>query len=137
MNEALRQVLKQSIKQRGSNITPERLRFDFNFDRKLSEEEKKQVEEWINDKIERGLEVVREEVPLEEALKSGAHGEFGAKYPPVVSVYTILDEEGKEISKEICTGPHVSNTGELGTFKIKKEQSSSAGIRRIKAILEK
>lgn len=136
LNEALRKVLNKSIKQRGSNITPERLRFDFNFDRKLTEEEKKEVEEWINDKIKRGLEVKREEMPLEKALKSGAHGEFGAKYPSVVSVYTILDEKGGVISKEICTGPHISNTSELGVFRIKKENSSSAGVRRIKAILE-
>lgn len=129
--EALRRVLKQDIKQRGSNITAERLRFDFNFDRKLTDEEKKAVEEEVNQVIQERLEVVREELPLKEAFKRGAHGEFGAKYPEKVSVYFIGD-----YSKEICGGPHVGNTSELGKFRIKKEQSSSAGVRRIKAVLE-
>jgi alanyl-tRNA synthetase len=130
--EALRQVLKdKSIIQKGSNITPERIRLDFNFPRKLEEKEIKQVEEWVNDKINQKIKVIREEMPLEKALSSGAHGEFGAKYPEIVSVYTIGN-----FSKEICTGPHVNNTSELGHFKILKEESSSAGIRRIKAILE-
>ncbi len=139
LNEGLRVILKDSsISQKGSNITPERLRFDFNFPRKLTDAELKKIEEWVNDKIKENLQVVREEMPLEKALKSGAAAEFGAKYPSSVSVYTILDKKTPKgfASKEICTGPHVKKTGELGKFKILKEESSSLGIRRIKATLE-
>lgn len=138
LNEALRQVVNKDIRQKGSNITPERLRFDFNMDRKLTPEEIKKVEDWINDKIKKGLEVKREEMKLEEATKSGAQAEFGMKYPEKVSVYTILDSKDPRgwVSKEICTGPHVSNTKEIGKFKIQKEESSSAGVRRIKAVTE-
>jgi alanyl-tRNA synthetase len=134
LNEALKKVLKNpDIAQRGSNITPDRLRFDFNFDRKLTAEEKQAIEDEVNRVISEGMEVTREEMKTEDALKAGAHGEFGAKYPEKVSVYTI----GKDYSKEICMGPHVKNTSELGKFKIKKEESSSAGVRRIKAVLLK
>lgn len=133
LNEALRKVVSKDIHQKGSNITPERLRFDFNFERKLTEEEIKKVEEEINKVIKDKLEVVREEMPVEKAFQSGAHGEFGAKYPPKVSVYTV----GKNYSKEICMGPHVQNTSKLGKFKIVKEEAVAAGIRRIKAVLEK
>lgn len=139
LNEALRVVLKDpEIRQRGSNITPERLRFDFSFSRKLTPEEKKEIEDLINNKIKSGLEVKMTEEPLSQAIESGAQAEFGAKYPEMVSVYTILDPKDKKgwFSKEICTGPHVSNTKEIGSFKIKKEESSSAGVRRIKAIIE-
>lgn len=139
LNEALRVVLKdENIKQRGSNITPERLRFDFSFDRKLTPEEKTAIEEFMNEKIRAGLNVVRTEEPLEQAMKAGAQAEFGAKYPELVSVYTILDPKDPKgwFSKEICTGPHVENTKEIGSFKIKKEESSSAGVRRIKAVIE-
>ncbi|MBS3089498.1 alanine--tRNA ligase [Candidatus Pacearchaeota archaeon] len=137
LNEALRQVLSKDIRQKGSNITPERLRFDFNFPRKLSSEEIKKLENWINDKIKAALKVRREEIPLRDALSSGAQSEFGAKYPELVSVYTIEDKRERKgwISKEICTGPHVENTSELGNFKIIKEESSASGIRRIKAEL--
>jgi alanyl-tRNA synthetase len=132
LNAALREILKDnSIKQKGSNINPERLRFDFNFTRKLESSEIKAIEEWINDKIKKKIPVEREEMKLNDALKSGAQAEFGAKYPEIVSVYSIGN-----ISKEICTGPHVNNTSELGKFKILKEESSASGIRRIKAILE-
>jgi len=132
LNEALRIVLKdENIRQKGSNINPERLRFDFNFPRKLTEEELKKVEDLINKKISEGLKVTREEMSLKEAIDSGAHGEFGVKYPEIVSVYTI-----DKFSKEICTGPHVSNTKEIGHFKIIKEESVAAGIRRIKAVVE-
>jgi alanyl-tRNA synthetase len=136
LNAALRAILKNdNIKQKGSNINPERLRFDFNFSRKLEANEIKAIEDWINDKIKKSLVVKREELKLQEALKSGAQAEFGTKYPEIVSVYTI--SEGKNIvTKEICTGPHVNNTSELGKFKIAKEESSAAGIRRIKAVLE-
>ncbi len=132
LNEALRKILKEDIKQKGSNITPERLRFDFNFDRKLTPDEIKKIENEVNHIIKSAIEVKREELPLEKALSSGAHGEFGAKYPPKVSVYTVGD-----YSKEICMGPHAKNTAELGKFKIIKEESSAAGVRRIKAVLEK
>ncbi len=138
LNEALRQVIDKNIRQKGSNITPERLRFDFNFSRKLTNDELKRVEALVNEKIQANLKIIREEIPLEEALESGAQAEFGAKYPELVSVYTILDptEKRKWFSKEICTGPHVQQTGELGRFTILKEESVAAGIRRIKAHLE-
>lgn len=131
LNQALRNVLDKNIKQKGSNITPERLRFDFNFPRKLTDEEIAKVERLVNSQISKGLKVSSEEMPLKQALKSGAQSEFGAKYPEKVSVYTIGN-----FSKEICTGPHVKNTKEIGTFKITKEESSAAGIRRIKAVVE-
>ncbi len=131
LNEALRKILGKEVKQRGSNINPERLRFDFSFDRKLTDEEIKKIESLVNEKIQENLEVAREEMPLKKAFESGAQGEFGAKYPDKVSVYTVGN-----FSKEICTGPHVKNTNELGKFKIIKEESSSAGVRRIKARLE-
>ncbi|MBW2965879.1 alanine--tRNA ligase, partial [Candidatus Woesearchaeota archaeon] len=132
LGEALRKVLKNpDIKQKGSNITPERLRYDFNFDRKLTPEEIKAVEDEVNKKIQEGIEVTKKEMDTEEALKSGAHAEFGAKYPPKVWVYSIGN-----YTKDVCMGPHVKNTSELGKFKIKKEESVAAGIRRIKAVLE-
>jgi len=131
LNQVLRQVLKKpDIFQKGSNITPERLRFDFNFDRKLTLEEKQAVEDLVNEKIKQNLPIKREEMTLEQAKKSRAQGVFESKYGDKVSVYSIGD-----FSKEICAGPHVKNTSELGTFKIIKEESSSAGVRRIKAVL--
>ena len=129
--EALREILKKDIQQKGSNITAERLRFDFNFDRKLTDEELKKIEELVNKTIKTHCEVIREEMTLEEAKKKGAQGVFTSKYGEKVSVYSI----GK-FSKEICGGPHVKNTKELGKFKIIKEESVAAGVRRIKAILE-
>jgi len=132
LNQALREVLKdQNIFQRGSNITPERLRFDFSFDRKLTDEEKQKVENLVNKKIKEGIKVNMNEMTIDEAKKENAQGVFDSKYGEKVKVYSIGN-----FSKEICAGPHVKNTSELGTFKIKKEQSSSAGVRRIKAILE-
>ena len=132
LNEALRIVLKdKNIFQKGSNITPERLRFDFNFDRKLTDEEKKQIEDLINKEIKEKIPIKLEELTLEDAKKSGAQGVFDSKYGDKVKVYSI-----GEFSKEICAGPHVENTSELGHFKIIKEQSSSSGVRRIKAVLE-
>jgi len=132
LNEAIRVVLKDNkIVQKGSNITPERLRFDFNFDRKLTEEEIKKIEDLINKKIKDGLQVKKEEMTLEEAKKRNAQGVFEHKYGERVSVYSTGD-----FSIEICGGPHVKNTKELGKFKIIKEESSAAGIRRIKAVLE-
>ena len=135
LNEALRQIIDKNIKQRGSNITSERLRFDFNFTRKLTSQEIGKLENWINEKINEALPVKREEILLKTALSSGAQAEFEDKYPELVSVYTIGSEKSW-ISKEICTGPHVENTKELGKFKIIKEESVAAGIRRIKAIVE-
>jgi len=123
------------IKQEGSNITEERLRLDFLCDHKLTDEEKQKVENWVNDKIKADLDVTRREMPLAKARKIGAEMEFGTKYPEIVSVYFIEDKDGNIISKEFCGGPHVVNTGELGTFKILKEEAISAGVRRIKAVL--
>lgn len=132
LNEALRRVLKKrDIAQKGSNITPERLRFDFNFDRKLTEEEIKKIEDLVNEQIRKGLPVWREEMTVEEAKKRGAQAVFEHKYGEKVSVYFIGD-----FSVEICGGPHVKNTKELGRFRILKEEGVAAGIRRIKAILE-
>ncbi|MEK6951410.1 MAG: alanine--tRNA ligase, partial [Nanoarchaeota archaeon] len=111
--------------------TPERLRFDFNFDRRLTKEELSEVERIVNKKINEGLDVKMEEMRYKEAVKRGFRGVFEGKYPEVVSCYSIGG-----FSKEICSGPHVSNTKELGKFKIIKEESSSGGVRRIKAILE-
>lgn len=132
----LQAIVSPDIKQRGSNITEERLRIDFLCDHKLTDEEKKKVEDWVNDKISQGLNVVRKEMPLVEAEKLGAEMEFGAKYPEIVSVYMIEDKDGNPISKEFCGGPHVANTSELGHFKIQKEEAVAQGIRRIKGILE-
>jgi alanyl-tRNA synthetase len=129
---AIRKTFKDdSIHQKGSNINAERLRFDFNFPRKLTEEELKEIEKEVNSNIQKGCNVIREEMPLEEAKKRGISGVFEHKYGEIISVYTI-----GECSKEICTGPHIKNTCELGKFRIIKEESSSSGVRRIKAILE-
>ncbi len=131
LNEALGRVLDKNIRQKGSNITPERLRFDFNFPRKLSEEELKKVEDLVNKKISEGLKVTHEEMPLKKALKIGASSEFSTRYPEIVKIYTI-----GEFSKEICTGPHVTNTREIGKFRIIKEESVAADVRRIKAVVK-
>ena len=133
LQSALRQVLGKDVEQRGSNITAERLRFDFSFPRKLTACELQEVENLVNQYIGRGLEVKREEMSVEQAKKSGAMGLFEHKYGDKVSVYTICGKD--PISKEICSGPHVTNTKELGKFKIIKEEASSAGVRRIKALL--
>ena len=129
--QALKDVLKQDIKQMGSNITPERTRFDFSFPRALTKEEIKKIEDRVNEIIEKDLPITRKEMPFKEAMKKGVNAFFKEKYPEVVSVYYVGD-----FSKEVCTGPHVTHTGILGHFKIIKEESSSAGVRRIKAILE-
>ncbi len=133
---ALQEVLGKNVKQRGSNITEERLRIDFSFERKMTDEEKKQVEDMVNEKIQKDLTVTRREMTKEEAEKIGAEMEFGAKYGDTVSVYFIEDAGGDAFSKEFCGGPHVAHTGELGTFKIQKEEAVSQGVRRIKAVLE-
>ena len=131
LNAALKQVIGKDVHQKGSNITPERMRFDFSCDHKLTDEEKKQVEDLVNKWINEDLPVTIEEMSKEDAIKSGAECMFIEKYPDIVTVYSIGD-----VSKELCGGPHVKNTKVLGTFKIKKEEACSAGVRRIKAILE-
>ena len=132
LNAALKVVLGPETHQRGSNITVDRMRFDFNCDHKMTDEEKKQTEDLVNKWIRDAIPVTVEEMKKDEAVKSGAECMFIEKYPDVVTVYTIGN-----VSKELCGGPHVKNTSELGKFKIKKEEASSAGVRRIKAILEK
>jgi alanyl-tRNA synthetase len=131
LGEALRRIINKGIKQKGSNITPERLRFDFNLDRKMTDEEIKKVQDLVNEQIMSSLDVKKEEMSYEDAKKSGAQAEFEGKYGKKVFVYSI----GK-FSKEVCAGPHASNTRELGKFRIIKEESVAAGIRRIKAVLE-
>lgn len=132
LNAALKQVVGPDVHQKGSNITDERMRFDFSCDHKLSDEEKQKAEDLVNSWIQEGLDVRVEEMSKEDAIKSGAECMFIEKYPDIVTVYTI----GDNVSKELCGGPHVKNTSELGHFKITKEEASSAGVRRIKAILE-
>ncbi len=132
---SLRKILGSDVYQEGSNITSERLRFDFSFDRKITEEEKKRVEELVNEMIKKDLLVKKEEMKLDDALEVGALASFREKYPSKVWVYSIHDEKGDVYSKEICTGPHVKRTSELGKFSIKKEEACSSGVRRIKAVL--
>lgn len=131
LNAALKVVVGPDVHQKGSNITDERMRFDFSCDHKLSDEEKQKAEDLVNLWISEGLDVTVEEMAKEDSIKSGAECMFIEKYPDIVTVYSIGD-----VSKELCGGPHVKNTSELGHFKIKKEEASSAGVRRIKAILE-
>lgn len=131
LHQALRTVLGDHVEQRGSNITPERMRFDFTHPKKLTDEEKQQVEDIVNTQIERNLPVSWEEMSTSDAKKSGALGVFEDKYANTVKVYSVGD-----FSKEICGGPHVERTGEIGKFKITKEEASSAGVRRIRAIVE-
>ena len=130
LNGALRKVLGEEVSQRGSNITSERLRFDFSFGRKVTKEELDQVEQIVNEAIQKNIDVILEEMSPERAYEEGAIGVFSGKYGEIVKVYTIPG-----YSKEICGGPHAKNTGELKSFKIKKEEASSAGVRRIKAVI--
>ncbi|MEI7777437.1 MAG: alanine--tRNA ligase [bacterium] len=136
LNEALHRVLGEHVTQKGSNITPERMRFDFAHSQKMTDEEKKKAEDLVNEKIAEGLEVSFAELPKEEALKTNARHNFGEKYGDIVKVYTIKNKDGEIFSQEFCGGPHVQNTSELGKFKIVKEEAVSAGVRRIKAVLE-
>jgi len=133
---ALKNTLGEHITQRGSNITDERTRFDFSHHEKMTPEQIKQVEDEVNDIIGRDLPVSWEEMPTEAAFASGAMGAFGDKYGDKVKVYTVGDPAGDWYSREICGGPHVERTGLIGHFRITKEESSSAGVRRIKAVLE-
>lgn len=128
---ALRQVLGNHVFQRGSNINAERLRFDFSHPQKMTDEQIKKVEEIVNQKIKEDLSVICEEMTVNKAKEKGAMGVFENKYGERVKVYSI-----SEFSKEICGGPHVEKTSELGHFKIIKEESSASGVRRIRAILE-
>ncbi len=132
LNAALKKVLGPHVHQKGSNITAERMRFDFSHPAKMTDEEKKQAEDLVNEYIKMAIPVEKLEMKKEDALKMGAEAMFIDKYGDIVSVYKIGD-----VSLELCGGPHVKNTSELGHFKIKKEEASSAGVRRIKAILEK
>lgn len=132
LQAALRRVLGDEVKQKGSNITPERLRFDFSFGRPMTKEEIVEVERLVNEAIQAKMPITCVELPIEQARETGAIGLFGDRYGEVVKVYTMGD-----FSKEICGGPHAENTGDLGTFVITKEQSSSSGVRRIKAELRK
>ncbi len=142
--KALQIVLGPQVKQRGSNITQERLRIDFSHDAKMTEEEKSEVERIVNGKIAEDLPVIRSEMPLKEAEKLGAEYEFAQKYPERVSVYSIGPKSAtqerpqfdKAYSIEFCGGPHVTHTGEIGKFKIMKEEAVSAGVRRIKGVIE-
>ncbi len=138
LHAALRRVLGENVQQMGSDINIERLRFDFSHHQKMTPEELKAVEDMVNEKIREDLEIMKEEMSLAEALGAGALAFFKEKYPEKVKVWTALDpKSGECFSKEICAGPHVNRTGELGKFKIIKEESSSAGVRRIKAVVNK
>jgi len=137
LHAALRNILGDHVEQRGSNITAERLRFDFVHPKKMTDEEIQKVEDWVNDIIKKDIKVECEEMTVEKAKEIGAIGIFTQKYEEMVKVYTITDPKtGEKVSTEICGGPHIARTSELGLFKIKKEQASSAGIRRIKAELK-
>ena len=130
LNAALKLVVDKNVHQKGSNITDERMRFDFSCDHKLTDEEKKKTEDLVNEWIKEGLDVTVKEMSKSDAINSGAECMFIEKYPDIVTVYSIGN-----VSKELCGGPHVKNISELGHFKITKEEASSAGVRRIKAVL--
>jgi alanyl-tRNA synthetase len=137
LHAALRKTLGEHVKQMGSDINTERLRFDFAHNAKMTEEEIKKVEDLVNEKIKEELVVQKQEMPLDEAIKSGAIAFFKEKYGDMVFVWTIYNSETGEIfSKEVCGGPHVNSLKDLGLFEIIKEESSSAGVRRIKATLK-
>jgi alanyl-tRNA synthetase len=133
---ALRKELGSDVHQAGSNITEERLRFDFTYPEKVERDALDRIESFVNDAIAADVEVRVEEMGKGEAKAAGVEGSFWEKYPDVVRVYTIAGKDGTVYSRELCGGPHVERTGDMGTFRIKKEESSSAGVRRIKAVLE-
>jgi alanyl-tRNA synthetase len=138
LHAALRNVLGEHVQQMGSDINTERLRFDFKHTQKMTAEEIKKVEDLVNLKIQEDLEIKKEEMNLDEALNSGAIAFFKEKYPDIVKVWTMFNPKNGEVfSKEICAGPHVEKTSDLKSFKIVKEESSSAGVRRIKAVINK
>lgn len=135
LHQALREVLGTHVEQKGSNITAERLRFDFSHNAKMTDEEKKKVEDIVNSKIKDNLPVQKITLPKDEAIQTGALHFFGEKYGDQVDVYYVGKDIGSAYSKEFCGGPHVNSTGEIGTFKITKEEAVSAGVRRIKAVV--
>ena len=137
LHAALVKFLGNEVKQAGSDLNTERARFDFTYPRALTAEEKQKIEDWVNQQIANNLPVKKEVKPLADALAEGATAFFREKYPDPVNVYTIYNENsGEVISQELCGGPHVGSTGEIGKFSIAKEQSSSAGVRRIRAVIE-
>ena len=135
LHQALREVLGKHVQQMGSDITPQRLRFDFSHPRKVTPEELKKIEELVNQKIKEDMEVQKEEMPHEDAVGLGALAFFKEKYPEIVNVYSIANKDGSIFSREICAGPHVKKTSELSAFKITKEESSGQGVRRIRGVL--
>ncbi|MCR4306765.1 MAG: alanine--tRNA ligase-related protein, partial [Candidatus Yonathbacteria bacterium] len=136
MLAGLRKFLGEGVHQAGSNITAERTRFDFTYPEKVPRETLDKVEQYVNEAIGKGCAVVIEQVPKEEAKKAGVEGSFWEKYPDVVNVYAVKCDDGTVYSRELCGGPHVENTATIkGTFKIIKEEASSAGVRRVKATL--
>lgn len=137
MLAGLRKVLGAHVHQAGSNITAERLRFDFTHPEKMTPEQVAAVENYVNTAISSGLTVTVTNMDKNEAKESGVEGSFWEKYPDIVKVYSMVGADGVSYSRELCGGPHVENSKEMGKFKIMKEESSSAGVRRIKAVLEK
>ena len=137
LQAGLRNILGDGVHQAGSDITAERLRFDFTFDRKLTPEELKGVEDWVNEVVKRDVSMEYQEMPYEKAIHIGALYFEKEKYPPLVKVYRAYDRDtGELFSQELCGGPHVTHTGEVGRFKIVKEEAVGAGIRRVRAIVE-
>lgn len=135
MLAGLRKILGDHIHQAGSNITAERLRFDFTHPEKMTPEQIQAVEAYVNEAIDSGLVVTMTNMPKEEARTSGVEGSFWEKYPDIVKVYSMVGGNGVSYSRELCGGPHIENSKDMGHFKIQKEESSSAGVRRIKAVL--
>ncbi len=136
MHKALRVILGDDVWQKGSHINDERTRFDFTYPQKLTDEQKKQIEDLVNEWIQRDAAVTQEMMPLEKARELGAIGLFGEKYADTVSIYSIIDKDGNVISREFCGGPHVEHTATIGKFRIAKEEAISAGVRRIKGVIE-
>ena len=137
MLAGLREVLGDHVHQAGSNITAERLRFDFTHPEKMTDEQKQAVEAYVNRAIQSGLTVTVTNMDKNEAKASGVEGSFWEKYPDIVKVYSMVGGDGAVYSRELCGGPHVIDSNNMGVFQIQKEESSSAGVRRIKAVLVK
>ncbi len=136
MLAGLRKVLGEHVMQAGSNITPERLRFDFTHPEKMTPEQIKAVEDYVNGALKAHLTVTMTEEPKDNAKARGVLGAFWEKYPETVKVYKMVGDDGVTYSEELCGGPHVEESSKMGTFKIQKEEASSAGVRRIKAVLQ-
>ena len=137
MLAGLRKYLGENVKQAGSNITEERIRFDFTYPEKIEREILDKVEEYVNEAIQKKCKVTTEEMLKEDAVKKDISGSFWEKYPDTVTVYSVICKDGVVYSRELCGGPHIKNTGEIkGKFKIIKQKASSAGVRRVKAVLE-